>query len=335
MNKDLTVSNIQRQNVLNNRLAVSEIQHQLPLGGISFDGEKVFTKSQVAKIFDVDERTIDNYISNHKEELTKNGCSLVTGQKLKDFKELVFAHEIDFASKTTQLVLFPYKAVLNLAMLITVSEKAKVIRSKILDIVIDSISQKVRDRTYINQRDEDYIISAFQEENYRKEFTNAIDHYIETTSKYKYAQFTNMVYKAIFEENAKEYRQVLNLKAKGSIRNTLYAEVLDVISGFEAGFAEELKDKSEELNRKLSSAEATELFNKFAKKAFFKPSITKAKTIMASRDFSLREAIHEKLEAYIQAMPEADYEKFLGEKSKELDERIKENLEVYKRLKDR
>jgi hypothetical protein len=78
-----------------------------------------------------------------------------------------------------------------------------------------------------------------------------------------------------------------------------------------------------------------ELFKEFANQALFEPLIRRARTIMASRDYSLRDAIHDKLEAYIQAMPEADYEKFLGEKSKDLEKRIEESLEVYKRLKDR
>ncbi len=40
------------------------------------------------------------------------------------------------------LGMFSFRAVLNLAMLITESHKAKSIRSKILDIVLDVIAQK-------------------------------------------------------------------------------------------------------------------------------------------------------------------------------------------------
>ena len=82
-------------------------------------------------------------------------------------------------------------------------------------------------------------------------------------------------------------------------------------------------------------SEADALFANFAKQATLKPLITKAKTIMASRDLSFRDALHEKLKHYIQAVSEADYERFLGEKSKALEERIEESLDVYKRLRDR
>lgn len=338
------LSDVKRQNVLNNRYALAQIEeslsNDLSIKGIEFDDERVFTKQQVANIFEVDERTIDNYIANHQEELTRNGYKLVRGQKLKQFKDLAFVDENDFVSKTTinkttQLSLFSFKAVLNLAMLITASEKAKYIRSRILDIVVDTITSRVEDRKLVNQRDSEYLFSAFQEENYRKEFTQAIDKLIDATSKYKYAQFTNMVYVAIFQENAKEYREVLNLQAKDKVRDTFYSDVLDLISSFEVGFADVLQKEFTKLNRKISVVEATDLFNEFAKNVLFKPLITKARITMASRDFSLRDAIHYKLQQYIQAMPEADYEKFLGEKSKELAKRIDESLEVYKRLKDR
>ena len=47
--------------------------------------------------------------------------------------------------------------------------------------------------------------------------------------------------------------------------------------------------------------------------------------------------LHTKLEAYIQVVPEGDFDKFLGEASKSLEEQLAdpETLEVLKRLKDR
>lgn len=42
--KDLTVSNIERQNVLNNRFAINKIQEQLDITGMLFEGEYWLTK---------------------------------------------------------------------------------------------------------------------------------------------------------------------------------------------------------------------------------------------------------------------------------------------------
>ena len=69
--------------------------------------------------------------------------------------------------------------------------------------------------------------------------------------------------------------------------------------------------------------------------ATLNPLWEKAKCLIASRDMVFAEAWHDKLEEYIkEAIPE-DFEKFLGEKSKTLEERLLENQDVLKRLKDR
>lgn len=46
--KDLTTSKIDRQNILNNELAVNEIQTQTGIQGIVYDGRIRFTKTMVA-----------------------------------------------------------------------------------------------------------------------------------------------------------------------------------------------------------------------------------------------------------------------------------------------
>jgi hypothetical protein len=56
---------------------------------------------------------------------------------------------------------------------------------------------------------------------------------------------------------------------------------------------------------------------------------------MASRDICFRDALHKNLQEYIQAVPQADFERFLGEKSMELDARLEEYRDALKRLKER
>ena len=62
--KDLTISNIERQNVLNNRFAVSKVQKHLDIEGILFEGEYRFTKKMVADFYEVEERTIERYLKS-------------------------------------------------------------------------------------------------------------------------------------------------------------------------------------------------------------------------------------------------------------------------------
>ena len=56
---------------------------------------------------------------------------------------------------------------------------------------------------------------------------------------------------------------------------------------------------------------------------------------MASRDLAFRDVLHQQLEEYVGSIPAGDFERFLGEKSKELAERLEEAKDVFKRLKER
>ena len=87
MTKDLTTSQHERQNILNNRYALQQAESYLELGGRAYQGETVFTKQQVSEIFDVSVATIERYLSTHGDELKVNGYLVLRGQKLKDFKE--------------------------------------------------------------------------------------------------------------------------------------------------------------------------------------------------------------------------------------------------------
>ncbi len=160
MARDLTTSPIERQNVLNNTVAIPRIQDAIGIRSLEFNGKYYLTKQMVAEFFDVDVRTIDNYLSTYEDELKHNGYFLCKGKMLKEFK-LHFAHEIDFASKTTQLGLFDFRSFLDIGMLLSDSEKARKLRSAILDIVIATINEKAGGGTkYINWRDREYLPAA-------------------------------------------------------------------------------------------------------------------------------------------------------------------------------
>jgi hypothetical protein len=337
MAKDLTASSHDRQNILNNRYALQQAEQHLGLGGVNFEGETVFTKAQVVALYDVSESTIEKYLVSHADELKVNGYTLLRGKKLKEFKESLDGTVINYGTKTSVLGVFSFRAVLDIGMFLIESEPARILRSRLLDIVLDVMAERAGGHTkFINQRDENYLVSALQEENHRRQFTDALDKYVEV-NKWTYARFTNLIYQSIFHEDATEYKKVLNLATKTNIRETLYSEVLNLIASYESGIAHELEQASNNLGRKLSQKEAESLFASFESHPLFKPLILDARTKMASRDLCFRDALHEKLEAYIQSVPEADFDRFLGEKSRSLEEQLSdpETLAVLKRLKDR
>lgn len=338
MQRDLTNSPIDRQNILNNEIAIAEIKKKTDFSGVVWDGEIVFTREMTASLFEVDIRTIGRYIEFHNEELTKNGYRVLRGKKLKEFLATMrqdFGKDINVPTKITVLGIFNFRAFLNLAMLLSESERAKLLRQMMLDIVIDIINQKTGGGTkYINQRDKDFISASLQEDNYRRQFTDALKMYV-VDDNHKYAHFTDMIYVSIFKEKAKEYKKILDLKASDKVRDTFYSEILDIIAAYECGLADFIKDEYEKRGHLLSRSEVDALFANYENLALWKPLIHRGRIKMASRDMALREAFHYQLSEYIQPLDPEEYQKFLGAAGDELDRLMEENRAVLKRLKER
>lgn len=288
MAKDLTTSPLDRQNILNNRYALEKIQEHLGLGGTLYQGEILFTKQQLVEIFAISESTVEKYISNYDTELRANGYSVLRGQKLREFKALEHVSVIDYGNRSPALGVFTFRATLNMAMLLVESDFARTIRSRILDIVIDVLTERAGGHTqYINQRDPNFLPAAYQQFNYRKTFTDALDQYV-ALGPIKYSRYTNRVYQLVFQENAEEYKKILRLKQDDSARDTMYAEVLTAIASVENGLAAEMKTRSQAFERKLTPSEVDELFAAATLNPYLKPVIEDARTKMASRDLGLR-----------------------------------------------
>ena len=75
-------------------------------------------------------KTGDKYES----ELCHNGYEVLQGIRLKKLKKAVieqFGDEMDFITKTTTHGIFDFRAFLNIAMLLTESERARVLKKKL------------------------------------------------------------------------------------------------------------------------------------------------------------------------------------------------------------
>jgi len=330
--KDLTNSNIERQNILNNKYAIQRIQEYIGIPGMLFDNEYKFTLKMVTDFFQIEDRTVKRYLEQYETELKHNGYVLIRGNKLKDLK-LQFGHVINVPTKTTVLGLFNFRSFLNLAMLLKESDNAQLLRSKILDIAIDTINERTGGGTkFINRRDANYLPAAIQESRYRKDFTSALSKYV-NMGNYKYSLYTDKIYQCIFKENAKEYKQILKLAEDDNARETMYAEVLNSIASFETGLAFEIETLSTKLNRMLFPDEVDKIFKEFSEHPQQHPYIEDARIKMASRDLHFREALHMKLEEYIQSVSPSDFERFLGEQSVNFEKQLENAKEVLKRLK--
>jgi len=140
MAKDLTTCQVDRQNILNNELAITELQKQTGIQGVVFEERLRFTKAMVATYFDVDERTIERYVSDNIDEISSNGYEIDRGASQKAFIKVISKQDFpdinvgNISSRTSQIALFDFRAFLNVAMLLVESKNAKVLRQIILDI---------------------------------------------------------------------------------------------------------------------------------------------------------------------------------------------------------
>ncbi|MEX6293023.1 hypothetical protein AB6F27_13100 [Staphylococcus saprophyticus] len=337
MTKDLTNSQVHRKNILNNNLAIQELKNKFKITGIEHNGTMYFTNSQIADFFKVDLRTIERVIENNKEELHSNDFDVLKGQALTSFKKSITnsATDINVGPKTTNLSISTFRTLLNFAMLLTSSEIAKQMRSVMIDITMDTIAKKTGGHTkYINQRDKEFLNKAFIEETERKKFTNSLKDYVDV-EQYKYAYFTDLLYKLIFKESTREYKKVLSLTSKDKTRSTMYSEVLLLIASFERGIAYEIEQKYNELDRKLTKQETIDTFHKYAEHPDKIPLLNDVRIKMASRDLGFRDALHIELDEYINPVTQEEFEKFLGEQSKSLKQQIEEHKDVFLRLKDK
>ncbi len=338
MPQDLTESPVDRQNILNNPFAVSELQKATQIRGVLFEGTPRVIKGQIAAFFEVDPRTIERCLEQNSDELAQNGYEVIRGKRLQDFRLAISDQDvtdIDVGHKAVNLGLFDFRAFLNVGMLLTDSQRARLLRQMVLDIAMDVINQRSGGGTkYINQRDDDFLQAWFRGENYRKQFTEALRDCV-AMGNFKYPLYTDKVYESIFREKAKEYRQLLRLNEHDKTRDTFYSEVLDLIAAYECGLADSLRKTVAEQGRPLQPTEVDALIREFEVQPLLKPLIDSARNKMASRDLAFRDALHQRLTDYITPIEAADFERFLGEKSRELQERLEEAQDVFKRLKER
>ena len=76
----------------------------------------------VATCFEVEQRTIDRYISDYSEELRQNGYEVLKGKRLREFLAIISGNDINVVTKTTQLGIFDFKAFLKLKIYNAIAE---------------------------------------------------------------------------------------------------------------------------------------------------------------------------------------------------------------------
>lgn len=160
----------------------------------------VISVEQIANYYEVTNKAINTVVDRHREELEEDGIMVLKGQELKDFKQKVsvlHSEERMINPKTSNLTILTKRAMLRIGMLLTTSSVAIKVRNYLLNLEENSTLEQ---KKWAIQREVGKID--------RKRMTTAIKEYIPDSphKRFMYPNYTNLVYKVLFDKDAKTIR---------------------------------------------------------------------------------------------------------------------------------
>jgi phage anti-repressor protein len=161
----------------------------------------------------------------------------------------------------------------------------------------------------INQLTEQFWETRNETKEYRRDFTGCVKDFVAVKN---YGTYTDMLYKFLFLERAKEYRKLLSLIKKDFTRNYMYEEILLIIGAFETGLAGEVEKEFKKLKRHLTQKEFEKIFEEFSSQRNWKVYQKRARNIMVTYDEELRNIKHPKLIDYKKEFSQEDIQKLIG-----------------------
>lgn len=176
-----------------------------------------------AAYYDVPVKTIESIIKRNRDEFNEYGeIRVLKGKSLSDFKTLLqdagASTEDEFSLKgINSLSLISRRGLLRIGMLLTESEVAKSIRHYLLNVeeVSDKEQRQWAVEREIARRERRYLTDAI------KDFYNG------TIKKgMEYPIFTDLVYKVLFDTNARGLREMYGLEKSDPLRDALTTEDL-------------------------------------------------------------------------------------------------------------
>jgi hypothetical protein len=183
--------------------------------------DMIVSTEQIANYYEVSTEAIKTVIKRHRDELEEDGIITMVGEELKEFKqkltEVHGATQLPIGKRTANLTILTKRAMLRIGMLLTTSNIAKLVRSHLLDCEEQTSQEK---QIWIAKREAGKID--------RKRMTTAIANYIPDSpnKKWKYPEYTNMVYQVLFNKTAKQMREERGFTKNDALRDSFTGDEL-------------------------------------------------------------------------------------------------------------
>ena len=342
MAKDLTNSRESRQRLLNDVEVIRAFKDYINLNGFIYGETEWFSKEFASSFYQVSLKTIERILKSSEDQTLNNGYVVYTGGSLKELKSAVDSshqeHPLFILPQARQMGLLTLPALLNIGMLLTESDRAKEIRSLLLNIALDVANIRLGGRAgYVRRADLVSINTAGQETLTLIEFKRSL---LQDISWERYSiddesLFLDKIYKTVFLENYATYKQYLNSNLRKKDRPEMSSEISLVICALQHGFIAELATYRTHNLNKPTNTEALELLNRYLTRVestmrFF---YEKARMILLDSHSNFPEVINSSSSQPSSKMSEL--EKQLGEKGREIHLLLRQNIAVFERLKVR
>lgn len=180
--------------------------------------DMVISLDQAATFYESTKKSVDTIITRNKGEFLED-VWVLRGEDLKEFKKQVtlLQGEGELDNRTPSLTLMNKRALLRIGMIMTGSEMATKVRNYLLNLEEDS---KLDRKQWAIQREVGIVE--------RKRMTSAIAKYIPDTKhkKFAYPNYTNMLYKVLFNCDAKTLRIKRDVSNNDALRDSFSKEEL-------------------------------------------------------------------------------------------------------------
>jgi hypothetical protein len=177
---------------------------------------------QVANYYEATTEAVRTIIKRNRDEFESDGMVVLSGKELKDFKELLCLgqDEPSINSKTSQITLLTKRSLLRVGLIMTNNFISTKIRNYLLNLEEKSTREQ---KQWAIQREVGIIE--------RKRMTSAIAKYV-PNGKHKvfaYPNYTNMLYKTLFNCDAKTLREQRNIKSNDALRDSFTENELALV----------------------------------------------------------------------------------------------------------
>lgn len=187
--------------------------------------DMVLSVEQVANYYEASKKSVETIISRNREEFEADGMVVLKGKELKDFKEKYISDApsnegaLNY-NRINALTLLTKRSLLRVGMIMTNNAMAMRIRNYLLNL---EERATIDQKSWAIQREVGIIE--------RKRMASAISKYIpeSTHKKFAYPNYTNMIYKILFNRAAKDMREEKGLKTNDALRETFTKEQLQLV----------------------------------------------------------------------------------------------------------